>query len=94
MSTTTGIWHRSRIGLDLFQQLPTVVFRQVQVEQDQVGPWRILVRSASVEEVQPLFAVMGDMQGVVDLVVLERFPCDQLIARVVLDEQHIDRSAS
>jgi hypothetical protein len=29
---------------------------------------------------------MGDMQAVIDLVVFERFPCDQLIAWVVLNE--------
>jgi hypothetical protein len=36
---------------------------------------------------------MGNMQGVLDLVVFKRFPCDQHIARIVLDEQHIDCSA-
>ena len=29
-----------RIGFDLFKQLVAVVFRQIQVEQDQVRPWR------------------------------------------------------
>jgi hypothetical protein len=36
---------------------------------------------------------MGGVQAVLDLVVFERFPCDQLIAWVVLDEQYLDRSA-
>ena len=80
-----------RVGLDLLQQLPAVVLRQVQVEQDQVGPRGVLEGAALVEEVQALLAVVGDVQVVLDLVVLEGFPGDQLVARVVLDEQDVDR---
>ena len=86
------MWQRFGIGLDLLQQLPPVVLRQVQVEQDQVGPGRVVVGAALVQEVQTLLAVVRDVQVVLDLVVLERFPRDQLVAGIVLDEQDVDRA--
>ena len=85
--------HQIGIGLDLLEQLTTVVLRQVEVQQDQVGTRRVGERTAPVQEVQPLLAVVGDVQVVLDLVVLERFPGDQLVARIVLDQQHVDGSA-
>ena len=88
------MWHRSLVGLDLLEQLPAVVFRQVQVEQDQVGPRCALVCTALVEEVQPFLAIVGDVKVVVDLVVLERFPGDELVAGIVLDQEDVDGSSS
>lgn len=61
-----------RVGFDLLQNLPAVVFRQVEVEQDQVWTRRFGVRALAVEEFERLLAVVRDMQGVADPVVLER----------------------
>src|SRR4051812_46051271 len=72
------------VGLDLLEQLPAVVLRQVQVEQNQVWPGCVRERAASIEEVEALFAVVGHVEVVLDLVVLEGFPCDELVTRVVL----------
>ena len=88
------MWHRSLVGLDLLEQLPAVVLRQVQVEQDQVRPRRAFVCTALVKEVQALLAVVRDVKVVVDLVVLERFPGDELVAGIVLDQQDVDGSSS
>src|SRR6185369_10334375 len=82
-----------RIGLDLLEQLSAVVLRQIQIEQDQVGPASIFERASSVEKVKALLAIVGDVQSVLDLVVFERFPCDQLITRVVFYQKHVDHSA-
>ncbi len=86
VNTTTGMWLRSGSDLDLLEQLAAVVFRQVQVEQHQVGPRRILKGTAPIQEVQAFLAVVRDMEGVLDLVVLERFPGDQLVPGIILDQ--------
>ena len=81
------------IGLDLLQQLTPVVFGQVQVEQDEVGPRRVGELAPPVEVVEAFFSVVRDMEPVLELVVLERFSGDELVTRVVLDEQNVDCSA-
>src|SRR6202021_1054345 len=55
-----------RIGFDLFEQLVAVVFRQVQVEQDQIRPLRALMRTASVEIVKTFLSVPCHTQSVVN----------------------------
>ena len=80
------MWQRSGSFFDPLEQLAAVVFRQVQIEQHQVGPRRILMGAALVQEVQPLLAVVGDVQLVPDLVVLKGFSGDQLVSGIILDE--------
>ena len=79
-----------RIGFDLCQDLAAVVLGQIQIEQDQIRPRRVSEGGSPVQEVQGLLAVAHDMQGMADPVVLEGLPCHQLIAGIVLDEQHVD----
>src|ERR1700733_957818 len=82
-----------RIGFDLFKQLVAIVFRQVQVEQDQIRPCRALIRTALVEVVQTLLSTAGNTQSVVNLVVFEGFPSDEDVSGIVFDEQDIDSAA-
>src|SRR4029077_7277765 len=82
--------HQIGIGFQNLQNLTTVVFREIQVEQDQARLWCIFERAPSIQEVQPFLAVMGDIESVSDLVVRESFPSDQLVHRVVLNQQNIN----
>src|SRR3984957_11583388 len=79
-----------RIGFDLFKQLVAIVFRQVQVEQDQIRPGRALVRSTLVQIVQTFLPVACNTQSVVNLVVFEGFPSDEDVAGIVFDKQDLD----
>ena len=94
VSTTTGMWHRSLSDLIFSSSCLPSYFGQVQVEQDQVRPRGALVGTALVKEVQALLTVVRDVKVVVDLVVLERFPRDELVAGIVLDQQDVDRASS
>ena len=69
------------VVLDLLEQLPAVVLRQVQIEQDQVGPWRTFVRTPLVEEVEPFLTIVRDVKVVVDLVVLTTSSAEEDILR-------------
>ena len=79
-----------RIGFDLFKQLVAVVFRQVQVEQDQIRPWRALMRTALVKVIETFLSIVGNTQGVLNLVVFEGFPSDEDVSGIVFDEQDVD----
>src|SRR5690606_29317141 len=79
-----------RIALDLLQDLAAVVLGQVEVQQDQVGAGLVGVLAPLVEEVERLQPVADHVQVVAYLVVLERLPRDELVAGVVLDEEHFD----
>ena len=48
--------------------------------------------TAPVEEIQSFLTIVGDMKDVADLVVLECFPRDELVAGIVLDQQDLDGS--
>ncbi len=87
------MWAQVGVGLDRLQQLPAVVPRQIQVEQDEVRSRRIRMDTAPVEKIQTFLTVAGDMQSVLDLVVGERFTGYQLVPRIVLDQQDVDHSA-
>ena len=65
---------RAQIGvrLDRREHLAAVDARQVEVEQDEVGPRRVGVLALVAQERHRLHAVGHHVQGVVDLVVLER----------------------
>src|SRR2546421_2284655 len=80
------------VVLDLFEDLPAVPPRQVEVEQDQVGPDRVRERSLQAQVGQRLDTVVDHPQRVVDQVLLERLPRHEDVAGIVLDEQHLDRS--
>src|SRR6202012_2429195 len=79
-----------RIGFDLFKQLVAVVLRQVQVEQNQIGPWHALVRSTLIQIIETFLPVACDTQSVVNLVVFEGFPSDEDVSGIVFDEQDLD----
>ena len=49
--------------------------------------------TAPVKVVEPFLPIVRDVEPVLELVVLERFQGDELVARVVLDEQDVDCSA-
>ncbi|GAA3408012.1 hypothetical protein GCM10018952_03560 [Streptosporangium vulgare] len=63
---------------------------QVEVEQDQVGPGHVGVVALLAQEGHGLLAVVDHVQLVADLVELERLPRQQDVARVVLDQEHVD----
>src|ERR1700751_4731843 len=71
----------------------TVVLRQVQVEQYQIGPWRALMSTALVQVVETFLSIACDTQGVPNLVVFEGFPSHDDISGIIFDEQHVDSAA-
>jgi hypothetical protein len=81
------------IGLDDFQNLATVVLRQVEVEPNEIGPRRISKATAPMEENQPRLAGAHDMQRIRDFALLKGFPGDELVSGVVLDQQDNDDPA-
>src|ERR1700722_591392 len=83
-----------RIGLELFKQLVAVVFRQVQVEQDQIRPWRMLMITALVKVIKTFLSVACNTQSVVNLVMFEGFPSDEDVSGIVFDKQDLDRATS
>src|ERR1700744_18317 len=83
-----------RIGFDLFQQLATVILRQVQVEQDQVRLRRVLMTTALVEKVEAFLPVACHPQSVANLVVFECFPGGEDVPGIVFDEQDLDSGGS
>ena len=86
VSTTTGMWHRSASDLIFSSNCLPSYFGRFRSSRIRSGRGASLVRAAPVQEVQSLLAVVGDMEVVVDLVVLERFPGDELVAGIVLDQ--------
>ncbi len=84
----------SQLGVSLhgLQQLTSVVFQEIQVEQDQIRAGRVAVGAAAVQKIQSFLTVPRHMQDAGDRALLECFPGDQLIARVILDQQDIKRA--
>jgi hypothetical protein len=81
------------VCLDLGQHLPAVAPGQVQVEQHQVGPHRVGVLALAAQVGQRLVPVGDHGQPVADLVLGEGLLRHEYVARIVLDEEHLDRGA-
>src|SRR5688572_10053507 len=79
------------VGLDLLQHLASVLARQVEVEQDDLGARRGGVLALAPQEGHRLHAVPGPVQVAVDLAFLQRLARQPLVTRVVLDQQDVDR---
>ena len=79
-----------RIGFDLFKQLVAVVFRQGSSRADQIRPWRALMRTALVKVIETFLSIVGNTQGVLNLVVFEGFPSDEYVSGIIFDEQDVD----
>jgi hypothetical protein len=87
---TTGTGLRSGSDLICSRILASVIFRQVEVEQNQVDSGRIRILAAPVKEVQRLLPVTDHVQPIVELVVLESLARHELVARIFLDQQDLD----
>jgi DNA-binding IclR family transcriptional regulator len=83
-----------RITLQLGQHLDAGKPGQVDVEQDQPRPRSISELTGPAHEVQRLLAVGHHVQRVADLVELEGLPGHEDVARVVLDQEHVDQRAA
>src|SRR5262249_11666881 len=76
---------------DLGEYLAPVDPGQVEVEQHEVGARRVGVLALPPQVGQGLLAVAHDVERVADLVLLERLLGHEDVARVVLDQQLLDR---
>src|SRR5687768_3771424 len=82
------------VGLDLLEHLAPVLLRQVEVEQDDVGPRHVLVLALLAQELHRLDPVLDGVQVAVHLAFAQRFLGQAHVARVVLDQQDLDRPVS
>src|ERR1035441_7675412 len=80
------------IGLDLRQHLAAILLRQVEVEQDQIGPRRRCKLAFPPEVGYGFDPIPGDAQIVPQPVRAERLPGQAHIGRVVLYEEDFHRS--
>jgi hypothetical protein len=80
------------VALDLLQHLAAVPPGEVEVEQDEVGQDDVLVLALLAEVGERLRAVGHHGEPVAEFVLLERLLRHQDVARIVLDEQHLDRA--
>ena len=72
VSMTTGI-RSVFVRLDFGQYLAAILPGEVQIEQDQPGPWRGGICALPAEERHCLFAIVDHMQIIVELAPLQRF---------------------
>ena len=80
------------IGFQFRQHLPAVLARQIQVQQDQVGPRGAGVRIPPVQEFHRLDAVFHMAEIARNPPRLQGFDGEVRIARTVLDEENLDGS--
>ena len=92
VSTTTGMWHRSASDLICSSSWRPSYFGRFRSSRIRSGRGRRGTRRAGRGSPGPPRRRAPRAGGVVEFVVLERFPGDQLVTGVVLDEQDVDRA--
>ena len=81
------------IGLDLLEQLPSVLARKIQVQQDEVDGRSVGVAVAPEQEFSRLLPVAHDVEMTVHEPVPQRLPHQTHVPGIVLDHQDLDRLA-
>src|ERR1043165_8606588 len=92
VSTTIGMWQRSTSDLIFSNNcLPSYFgrFRSRRVRFRSAAPSQ---GAPPIQKVQAFLAVAGNVQVVLDLVVLEGFPGDELVTGIVFDQQDVNGS--
>ena len=90
VSTTTGMRHELRVGLQLLEHLAAVLAREVEVEQHELRARRGLVDALPAQEGHRLLAVADDVQVGREPAALEHLAGEPHVGGVVLDQQDLD----
>ena len=96
--TTTGILLQSFVGLNLLENFAAALLRQLQVQQDQVGPGGLGEDPFPMDESQCLFTVADQAHTATDMPTIEHLHRRPGVDKIVLDQEDFhgpadDRSA-
>src|ERR1043165_7565309 len=92
VSTTIGMWQSSTSDLIFSNNCLPSYFGRFRSSRIRSGARRTFEGAAPIQKVQAFLAVAGNVQVVLDLVVLEGFPGDELVTGIVFDQQDVNGS--
>ena len=80
---------QGRVALHFGQHLATVLLRQVEVQQDQIGPGSLGILPLAAQEGHRLHAVRGPVQPVVEAALSQGLGRQARVGRIVLHQENV-----